>query len=202
MSRQRLLTLTTDWLSVMHACVRRGFLGNVSRSGVRHLDIFCADLLTNATAPLVMGKLMGPAGLRGLGPDGLSPAAPSAGFVTISRGTYYNGMFYATAGTARFMQANDIPVEKLHWPLDDDEPNAATYIREGKIDLVINIPKNFRAEELANDYIIRRAAVDFNVPLITNRQVAQRFAEAFVELTLDDLAITPWRGYARPSTEQ
>ncbi|MEW5937125.1 MAG: carbamoyl-phosphate synthase (glutamine-hydrolyzing) large subunit [Candidatus Thermoplasmatota archaeon] len=86
--------------------------------------------------------------------------------------------FYATEGTARFMEENGIEAEMLHWPLDCKEPNTLTYISEGRIDLVINIPKNIEREELDNDYLIRRRAVDFNVPLITNLQLAKRLAEA------------------------
>jgi len=76
------------------------------------------------------------------------------------------------------MKANDIDSEILYWPLEGKEPNTLTYIADGKIDLVINIPKNIKREELDNDYLIRRKAVDFNIPLITNIQLAKRFVEA------------------------
>ena len=66
---------------------------------------------------------------------------------------------------------------------------------KGKIDLVINIPKNIEKEELDNDYLIRRKAVDFNVPLITNIQLAKRFVEAFSRTSLDDLKIKSWNEY-------
>nr|HQV34641.1 hypothetical protein [Calditrichia bacterium] len=80
-------------------------------------------------------------------------------------------------------------------PLEKSEPNTLTYIKEGKIDLVVNIPKNYQEEELTNDYMIRRAAVDFNVPLITNRQLVMRFVEAISRKTLQDLRITHWGEY-------
>jgi len=81
--------------------------------------------------------------------------------------------FYATKGTFDFMKANGLKSEALYWPLENKEPNTLTYISDGKIDLVINIPKNIEKEELDNDYLIRRKAVDFNVPLITNLQLEE-----------------------------
>ncbi len=103
--------------------------------------------------------------------------------------------FYATRGTATFMKNNGIPCDVLHWPLDKTEPNTLTYIADGKIDLVINIPKNYEKEELDNDYLIRRRAVDFSVPLITNMELAKRFAEAISRTSLDDLHIKSWDEY-------
>ena len=72
------------------------------------------------------------------------------------------------------------------------------YLSQRKIDLVINIPKNYQQEELANDYIIRRQAVDFGIPLITNIQLAQRFVEAISRKQLDDLEIKSWGEYRNP----
>ncbi len=108
--------------------------------------------------------------------------------------------FYATAGTAGFLLENNIPAEILHWPLEKQhgqrqQPNTVDYIKEGKIDLVINIPKNYRKEELTNGHIIRRTAVDYNVPLITNRELAMRFAEALSQVKLEDLQIKSWDEY-------
>ena len=85
--------------------------------------------------------------------------------------------------------------EVLYWPLEKQEPNALTYIADGKIDLVINIPKNIEKEELDNDYLIRRKAVDFDVPLITNLQLAKRFVEAINKVSLQDLKIKSWDEY-------
>ena len=72
-------------------------------------------------------------------------------------------------------------------------PTSSTISADGKIDLVINIPKNYQEDELTNDYIIRRKAVDFAIPLITELQLARRFTEAMVHKTLADLSITSWR---------
>ena len=103
--------------------------------------------------------------------------------------------FYATKGTADFMKANGINAEVLYWPLDEKEPNTLTYIADGKIDLVINIPKNIEREELDNDYLIRRKAVDFDIPLITNLQLAKRFAEALYRTKPEDLEVKSWDEY-------
>ena len=103
--------------------------------------------------------------------------------------------FYATQGTADFMKKHGFKVEILHWPLEKKEPNTLTYIADGKIDLVINIPKNIEKEELDNDYLIRRKAVDFNVPLITNLQLAKRFVEALRAKSIQDLKIKSWDEY-------
>jgi len=103
--------------------------------------------------------------------------------------------FYATKGTADFMKANGINAEVLYWPLDEKEPNTLTYIADGKIDLVINIPKNIEREELDNDYLIRRKAVDFDIPLITNLQLAKRFAEALYRTKPEDLKVKSWDEY-------
>lgn len=103
--------------------------------------------------------------------------------------------FFATKGTADFMKENGIEADVLHWPLEEKKPNTLTYIAEGKIDLVINIPKNIEKEELDNDYLIRRKAIDFNVPLITNLQLAKRFVEALSRTSPDDLKIKSWNEY-------
>ncbi len=104
--------------------------------------------------------------------------------------------FYATQGTAEFMRLNGIESTILHWPLDKQEPNTIDYIQNGKIDMVINIPKNYQEEELTNDYLIRRTAVNFAVPLITNLQLAQRFVEAITKKQLSDMQIKSWREYS------
>jgi carbamoyl-phosphate synthase large subunit len=103
--------------------------------------------------------------------------------------------FYATHGTAKFLKQNGIPVKKLYWPLDEKEPNVIDFIKSGKIDLVINIPKNFQKDELTNGYMIRRAAVDYNVMLVTNRQLAMRLVEALVDKRPEDLKIKSWKEY-------
>jgi carbamoyl-phosphate synthase large subunit len=105
---------------------------------------------------------------------------------------------YATQGTSNFLRANGIETTVLHWPLENESPNSIEYLSQGKIDLVINIPKNYQEDELTNDYLIRRKAVDFSVPLITNIQLAQRFVEAIACKHLGDLKIKSWADYQRP----
>ncbi len=106
-----------------------------------------------------------------------------------------NYKFYATRGTANFMKENGLEAEVLYWPSEGQEPNVITYLVNRKIDLVINIPKNTETVELDNDYIIRRKAVDFNIPLITNITFAKRFVEALREVKLEDLKVESWDYY-------
>ena len=93
------------------------------------------------------------------------------------------------------MQYHGIPSETLFWPLEKKEPNILTYIEQGKLDLIINIPKSIEEEDLTNDYIVRRKAVDFNIPLITNLQIAERFIDAISRKNRGDLAIKAWDEY-------
>ncbi len=102
---------------------------------------------------------------------------------------------FATKGTADYLEANGVKTETLHWPDSPEKPNTLDYIRERKIDLVINIPKNLSAAELNNDYTIRRSAIDFNVPLITNARLASAYIEAFCKLGPDDIKIKAWDEY-------
>ena len=102
----------------------------------------------------------------------------------------YGYKIYATSGTAKFLDENGVKVkEVLHWPDSEEKPNVIDYMRGGKIDLVINIPKNNTARELENGYKIRRTAVDFNIPLITNARQASAFIYAFCKIGVDGLAI-------------
>jgi carbamoyl-phosphate synthase large subunit len=102
---------------------------------------------------------------------------------------------YATEGTAAFLTGHDIKTTVLYWPLERRRPNAIDYLNKGKIDLVINIPKNYHERELTNDYIIRRRAVDISIPLITNVQLAQRFVEAISRKRSTDLRAKSWLEY-------
>jgi carbamoyl-phosphate synthase large subunit len=102
---------------------------------------------------------------------------------------------YATKGTHDFYKKNGIKTTMVHWPDTPNQPNAFDLIKEKKIDLVINIPKNLTSEELNNDYNIRRAAIDFNVPLITNARLASAFIYAISRYRMEDLAIKSWDEY-------
>jgi carbamoyl-phosphate synthase large subunit len=107
---------------------------------------------------------------------------------------------YATRGTSDFLKANGIDSAVLHWPSENASPSALAYLQERKIDLVINVPKTFQEEELSNDYLIRRRAVDLGIPLITNIQFAQRFAEAMASKGLSSLEIKSYRTYTTTET--
>ncbi len=103
--------------------------------------------------------------------------------------------FLATKGTAAFLRENGIESEVVHWPLEKRQPGALEAVRGGAVDLVINIPKNDTPDELTNGYTIRRAAVDYNVPLMTNRQIVMRLAEALSRIRPEDLQIRSWSEY-------
>jgi carbamoyl-phosphate synthase large subunit len=103
--------------------------------------------------------------------------------------------FYGTHGTAAFLAERGVRVTPVHWPLESASPNALDLVRSGTLDLVINIPKDASVEELTNDYMIRRAAVDHGIPLITNIQLAQRFFQALSAKTLESLEIRSWEDY-------
>ena len=103
---------------------------------------------------------------------------------------------YATAGTHAFLTENGIPAVKVYWPSQPDlQPQAIDLLHEHKIDLVVNIPKNLSSTELSNGYKIRRAAVDLNVPLLTNARLASAFINAFTTIPLDKIEIRPWDSY-------
>jgi carbamoyl-phosphate synthase large subunit len=110
-----------------------------------------------------------------------------------------NVELYATPGTAKFLREHGVEATLLHWPLEKYKPNVMDYLVDRKIDLVINIPKNYEEEELTNDYIIRRKAIDCNVPLITDFQVARRFTEALVYKSLDHLQVKSWSEHLQES---
>lgn len=103
--------------------------------------------------------------------------------------------FFATKGTAEFLEKEGLKTDSVFWPLENKKPNALDIIKNREIDLVINIPKDFQKEELTNDYIIRRTAVDFGIPLITNLQLAQRMAESLSRHNVDKLQVQSWRMY-------
>jgi carbamoyl-phosphate synthase large subunit len=101
----------------------------------------------------------------------------------------------ASRGTAKFLSSNGVAVRALNWPLESKEPNIAGFIKRGEVDLVINIPKNNRETELKNDYIIRRMAIDFDIPLFTNIRVAKQFIDALAYEREKGLEIKAWEDY-------
>ncbi len=108
-------------------------------------------------------------------------------------GKGYN--LFGTHGTARFLEMNGIPCTVLHWPDEDKKPNTLDYLKNKMIDLVVNIPKDLTKTELSNDYLIRRSAVDYNIPLITNARLASAFLTALCKIPIEDIAIKSWDEY-------
>ena len=107
-----------------------------------------------------------------------------------------NYSIYATGGSYKFLVDNGVPANLVYWPSQPDQhPQALEMLHERKIDLVINIPKNLTQEELDNGYRIRRAAVDFNIPIITNTRLASAFITAFCNMPLENIQIKSWDEY-------
>lgn len=103
---------------------------------------------------------------------------------------------YATGGTHRFLNDNGVPALRVYWPSEADmHPQALQLLHDREIDLVVNIPKNLTPAELTNGHKIRRAAIDLNIPLLTNARLASAFINAFTTLSLDDIEIKPWDEY-------
>ena len=103
---------------------------------------------------------------------------------------------YATGGTHKYLNDNGIPAIRVYWPSESDmQPQALDMLHKKQIDMVVNIPKNLSSAELTNGYKIRRAAIDLNVPLLTNARLASAFIDAFCDMTLDEIEIKPWGEY-------
>ncbi len=104
-------------------------------------------------------------------------------------------LLYATRGTQQFLANAGVTATVAHWPDETAEPNTIGLIRQRVVDLVINIPKNLSASELYNDYQIRRSAVDYNIPLITNARLASAFIHAFCSVAESEMEIRAWDEY-------
>ncbi len=109
----------------------------------------------------------------------------------------HNGYeLYATSGTSHFLTENGIANTTVYWPTDEGmEPKVLDVLREKKIDMVVNIPKDLTPRELTNGYSIRRAAIDLNIPLITNTRLASAFITAFTTMRVEDIEIKAWSEY-------
>ena len=102
---------------------------------------------------------------------------------------------YATGGSSKFLTENGVENTRVYWPSEEGQPQALDMLHKKEIDMVVNIPKNLTAGELDNGYKIRRAAIDLNIPLITNARLASAFINAFCTMTIDDIAIKSWEEY-------
>ena len=102
---------------------------------------------------------------------------------------------FATGGTHKTLAENGIESTHVYWPSEEGHPQALEMLHRKEIDMVVNIPKNLTAGELSNGYKIRRAAIDLNIPLITNARLASAFINAFCTMSVDDIAIKSWAEY-------
>ena len=102
---------------------------------------------------------------------------------------------FATGGTHRFLKDNEIESTRVYWPSESGEPQALRLLHEKQIDMVVNIPRDLSVGELDNGYKIRRAAIDLNIPLITNARLADAFITAFSTLSIHDVQIRSWKEY-------
>lgn len=124
------------------------------------------------------------------------PAKSKVELLEAARLLHHKGYdIYATGGSQKFLVDNGIPATQVFWPSDDQKPSALEMIQNHKIELVVNIPKNFSSNELNNGYKIRRAAIDYNVPLLTNSRLASAFIQAFCKMDVDDIEIKAWNEY-------
>ncbi len=124
-------------------------------------------------------------------------AKQKAEMLDAARQLINNGyVLYATGGTHKYLNEQGVENIEVFWPSDEGKyPQALDMLHEKKIDMVVNIPKNHTVRELDNGYKIRRAAIDLNIPLITNSRLASAFINAFCTMKLDDIAIKPWQDY-------
>ena len=119
-----------------------------------------------------------------------------ADLLDVTKKLYNMGIkFYGTRGTVEFLKNNGMKAQILYWPLEEKEPNVLTFLENSKADLVINIPKSYDKNELDNDYIIRRKAIDLNINLITNVQVAKRFIKSLQHYNEENLSVKSWDEY-------
>lgn len=102
---------------------------------------------------------------------------------------------YATGGSHQYLVDNGVPAVRVYWPNEQCQPQALDMIKNEEIDLVVNIPKNLTQTELKNGYMIRRAAIDFNIPLLTNDRLASSFIHAFCKIDMEDIQIKGWDEY-------
>ena len=102
---------------------------------------------------------------------------------------------YATAGTYAYLKEEEIPCERCYWPSEDGQPQALDLLHKKEIELVVNVPREMSSSSVTNGYKIRRAAIDLNIPLITNARLASAFINAFCQVPLDELEIKSWEEF-------
>ena len=102
---------------------------------------------------------------------------------------------FATGGSSKFLAENRVENTRVYWPSEEGQPQALEMLHKKEIDMVVNIPRDLTPTELENGYKIRRAAVDLNIPLVTNARLASAFINAFCSMSIDDIAIKSWDEY-------
>lgn len=102
---------------------------------------------------------------------------------------------YATQGTSQYLTENGIKNIRVYWPTEKGEPQVLDLLREKKIDMVVNVPRDLSSREITNGYRVRRTAIDLNIPLLTNARLASAFIHAFTSTSLNDLDIKSWDEY-------
>ena len=102
---------------------------------------------------------------------------------------------FATGGSSKFLAENGVDNTRVYWPSEEGQPQALEMLHKKEIDMVVNIPRDLTPTELENGYKIRRAAVDLNIPLVTNARLASAFINAFCSMSIDDIAIKSWDEY-------
>ena len=123
-------------------------------------------------------------------------AKQKAEMLDAAKELFNNGYeLFATGGTYKYLTEQGIECKEVFWPSEDKQPQALDMLRNKEIDMVVNIPKNHSVSELSNGYKIRRAAIDLNVPLLTNSRLASAFIHAFCTMSLDDINIRSWQEY-------
>ena len=123
-------------------------------------------------------------------------AKQKAEMLDAAKELFQNGYeLFATGGTYKYLTEQGINCKEVFWPSEDKQPQALDMLRNKEIDMVVNIPKNHSVSELSNGYKIRRAAIDLNVPLLTNSRLASAFIHAFCTMSLDDINIRSWQEY-------
>jgi carbamoyl-phosphate synthase large subunit len=126
------------------------------------------------------------------------PLASKVGFLSSAKRLVKMGYkLFATSGTSDFLTENKVANEKVYFSAENKTPNVAELLSKRQIDLVINIPKNYQAEELTNGYLIRRQTTDFGIPLIVNLQIAKLMVETLERWKDKELPIDEWREYLK-----
>jgi len=159
--------------------------GEVGCIGSELNDAFMKAMVSVGYAPRVKKLLLS-----------TGPLEDKLEFVDSARALVEMGCtLYASRGTAQFLKKYGIEVTQLYWPLQKTEPNILTMMHGREFDLVINIPKNNLKRELQNDYLIRRLAVDLNIPLFTNIKTARQYIESLIYAKKHGLEIRAWEEY-------